>query len=106
MPQLEPRRVKGELLALDPDANTIEVVGAEIDGIDQADPAPLTIDIGSIQTARTNFDWGPAPKPGGPKPKGAKKKPAPAGPSASRADDRTEQSKTKQAQLNRDKDPS
>ena len=106
MPQAEPRRVKGELLALDADANSIDVVGAEIDGIDQAEPAPLTIDLASIQTARTSFNWGPAPKPGGPKPKGAKKKPAPAGKSGSNVADRTEQPKTKQAQLNRDKDPS
>lgn len=113
MPQLEPRRVKGELLAIDVDTNTIQVVGAEIDGVDQADPAPMTLDLASIQKARTSFNWGPTPKPGGPKPKGAKKKPAPAGPSRSDADDQTEQPNTKQAQLNtkqaqlnRDKDPS
>ena len=103
MPRFEPRRVKGELLALDDAANTIEVVGAEIDGIDQSDPSPVTLDLGSVQTARTSFDWGPAPKPGSSKPKGAKKKPAQAD---TARDDRTAPPSTKQAQLNRDKDPS
>ncbi len=106
MPQLEPRRVKGELLAIDVDTNTIQVVGTEIDGIGQVDPTPITLDIASIQKARTSFDWGPTPKPGGPKSKGAKKQPAPDGGSRSNANDEEEQPTTKQAQLNRDKDPS
>lgn len=73
LPQIEPRRVKGQLLSLDEEAGTIEVVGDEIDGIDQADPTTTTIELASIQKARTSFDWGPTPKPGGPK-SGAKKK--------------------------------
>ncbi len=73
MPKLEPRRVKGELLSLDEAAGSIDVVGDEIDGIDQANPETITIDIASVQKARTSFDWGPTPKPGGPK-AGAKKK--------------------------------
>ncbi len=73
MPQVEPRRVKGELLSLDEDAGVIEVVGDEIDGIDQASPETITIEIMSVQKARTSFNWGPTPKPGGPK-AGANKK--------------------------------
>ena len=69
MPKLEPRRVKGELLSHDASAGTIAVFGDEIDGIDQANPEAITIDIASVQKARTSFDWGPTPKPGGPKKK-------------------------------------
>lgn len=73
MPKVEPRRVKGELLSFNEDAGTIDVVGDEIDGIDQADPETITIEVAFVQKARTSFNWGPTPKPGGPKP-GAKKK--------------------------------
>lgn len=69
LPKFEPRRVKGELKSLDEAAGSIDVVGDEIDGIDQAAPEVITIDIASVQKARTSFDWGPAPKPGGPKKK-------------------------------------
>lgn len=73
MPQATPRRVKGALLSFDDEAGVIEVMGDEIDGIDQANPEPKTIEVSLVQKARTSFEWGPAPKPGGPKP-GAKKK--------------------------------
>ncbi len=98
MPGIEPRRVKGELVSIDADGSTIEVVGAEVDGIDQAEPSVVSLEVASIQKARTSFDWGPTPKPGGPK-AGAKKKSA-------------GKSKSKQAQLNspqlksEEKDPS
>ena len=48
------------------------------DGIDQADPAPVDIAVADIQKARTSFDWGPAPKPGGQKKGGPKKGQKPA----------------------------
>lgn len=92
-PGAEPRRVKGELLAVDEAATTLTVMGSEIDGIDQADPAPVEITVDVIQKARTSFDWGPAPKPGGQKKGGPKKGQKPA---------------AKQAQLNtqlKKKDP-
>lgn len=93
MPKIEPRRVKGELLSIDDAGTTIEVLGEEIDGIEQDTPSPVTLEIAFVQKARTSFDWGPAPKPGKPK-AGAKKSPS------------------KQAQLNspqlksKEKDPS
>jgi len=107
MPKFEPRRVKGELLSLDVDAGTIDVVGDEVDGIDQADPQTITIDMASVQKARTSFDWGPKPKPGGPK----KKKSGPTSASTKNAAASKKQAQgTKQAQnekLNRpEEDPS
>lgn len=95
-PQVEPRRVKGELLSITDDGSMIEVVGNEIDGIDQADPETLTLDVASVQKARTSFDWGPAPKPGGPKSAQSKAKQAQA----------KKQAQLNSAQLKRDKDPS
>lgn len=50
------RRVKGELMAADDESVTVRV-----DGEDQV------FDYESIAKAKTIFDWGPAPKPGGPK---------------------------------------
>lgn len=108
IPGVEPRRVKGDLVAVDDEGRTITVVGDEIDGIDQADPEPALIDIASIQKARTSFDWGPAPKPGGPN-KGKKTSGKTAGRSGGQRATKVEpaeQAQLNQAQLNRDKDPS
>ena len=91
------RRVKGELVSIDNDRGTIDVVGSEVDGIDQADAQVHRLDLASIQKARTSFDWGPAPKPGG---KNAGKR------HAGKKNPPAKRSKQQQAQLNRDKDPS
>lgn len=90
MPRAEPRRVKGELLSHDEATGMIEVVGDEIDGIDQANPETLSIEIALVQKARTSFDWGPTPKPGGPKQKSGSKT----------ASSKNAASGKKQAQLN------
>jgi ribosome maturation factor RimP len=58
------RRLRGELVAADDTTATIRVdVGAE--SVDRV------IELSSIDRARTVFEWGPQPKPGG---KGAPKK--------------------------------
>lgn len=69
LPGEEPRRVRGELLAFDADDHRLTIAAVEIDGIDQPHVEPTTIAMNQIQKARTSFQWGPSPKPGGPKKK-------------------------------------
>lgn len=105
-PQVEPRRVKGELLSIAEDGTTIDVSGLEIDGIDQAEPSTITLDVASIQKARTSFEWGPTPKPGG-----SKSRPKTSGKQANSRQAQSRPTQPDSAQLNssqlkRDKDPS
>jgi ribosome maturation factor RimP len=63
--EAEQRRLEGVLVAADERTATIRVEGAE--------PVDHTVDIASIDRARTVFVWGPQPKPGkaGSRPKAA-----------------------------------
>ena len=63
--EAEQRRLEGVLVAADERTATIRVEGAE--------PVDHTVDIDSIDRARTVFVWGPQPKPGkaGRRPKAA-----------------------------------
>ncbi|HYI60921.1 MAG TPA: ribosome maturation factor RimP [Acidimicrobiales bacterium] len=55
------RRLRGALVAADDDGVTVRV--------GEGDDAPThTIRHDQIERARTVFEWGPAPRPGGPKP--------------------------------------
>lgn len=71
VPPVEPRRYKGRLAAASDDTVTIETT--EIDGVDLADPVEHTLALADVDSARTVFDWGPTPKPGGPRPGGKKR---------------------------------
>jgi ribosome maturation factor RimP len=62
-PGLEPRRYKGELTAVDDEAATVSVT--EIDGVDLDEPRIERLELGDVDRARTVFEWGPQPKPGG-----------------------------------------
>ncbi|MGH1505890.1 MAG: ribosome maturation factor RimP [Acidimicrobiales bacterium] len=76
MPGGDVRRLKGELVAAADD--TIDIDVTDIDGTPvPADHRPdrRTVSLDEISSARTVFDWGPAPKPGkGTKPGSGKKK--------------------------------
>jgi ribosome maturation factor RimP len=50
------RRLQGVLTAVDGDGITVDV-----------DDEPRQVAFGDIERARTVFEWGPAPKPGGPR---------------------------------------
>ena len=52
------RRIKGALVAADDDSITIHPDGAEPDATRQ-------VALADIERARTVFEWGPSPKPGG-----------------------------------------
>jgi ribosome maturation factor RimP len=59
---VEPRRFRGALRSV---AETEIVIDAmEIDGVEVSEPEPRTVAVADISTARTVFDWGPAPKVG------------------------------------------
>lgn len=61
-PEAAERRLNGLLVAADADTATIRV------GIDdEGQPLDQVIRFDGIDRARTVFEWGPAPKPGGPK---------------------------------------
>lgn len=61
-PEAAERRLNGLLVAADADTATIRV------GIDdEGQPLDRAIRLDGIDRARTVFEWGPAPKPGGPK---------------------------------------
>ncbi|MEL7156269.1 MAG: ribosome maturation factor RimP [Actinomycetota bacterium] len=64
-PDAEPRRLRGTLTASDDTTATVEVV--EIDGVELAEPAAHQVELATVDSARTVFDWGPQPKPGQPK---------------------------------------
>jgi ribosome maturation factor RimP len=55
------RRLRGRLVAADPDGFTVEVL--ERDGSQTAVPETQTIDYGDVERTKTVFVWGPAPKP-------------------------------------------
>ncbi len=63
------RRLKGTLVSSDDDGIDLAVEGAEAGQTQR-----LTFD--EIERARTVFEWGPGPKPGGPKPLPSAKKKA------------------------------
>ena len=58
--EAEQRRLEGVLVAADDRTATIRVDGR----VDGAEPVEHTIEIESIDRARTVFVWGPQPKPG------------------------------------------
>ncbi|MEM9135318.1 MAG: ribosome maturation factor RimP [Actinomycetota bacterium] len=71
---VEPRRLRGTLTAADGESLGLRVV--EIDGVELDEPTDHQVEFGTVASARTVFEWGPQPKPGGPKKKsGAPKKP-------------------------------
>lgn len=53
------RRVRGTLIAADDDTITVEPAGIPGD--------PRTVALADVDRARTIFEWGPSPKPGGPR---------------------------------------
>lgn len=61
-PEHEVRRLKGRLVAVEDGTATIDV--AEIDGVDQPERSVRQVAIDDVASARTVFEWGPAPKPG------------------------------------------
>lgn len=65
-PGVAERRLTGLLIAADADTATIRV-----GFLDDGEPEDRVIPISGIDRARTIFEWGPAPKPGGPR-KGAR----------------------------------
>lgn len=56
------RRLEGLLIAADESTATLRV-GV----LDDGSPDDRTVEIGGIDRARTIFEWGPQPKPGGPR---------------------------------------
>lgn len=87
VPSVQPRRVKGRLVAVQPPpapdtapsgpvegspAELVTVItldAAEIDGVELAEPERRELALAQIASARTVFAWGPGPKPGHPKPR-------------------------------------
>ncbi len=87
VPSVQPRRVKGRLVAVQPSpvegpapiegspselVTVITLDVAEIDGVELAEPERRELALAQIASARTVFSWGPGPKPGHPKPGQAK----------------------------------
>ena len=71
-PGIDPRRVKGTLTEVRPDEDgnqTLIVVVREVDGNDLSEVETHEVSLDEVDKARTVFEWGPAPKPGGPKSK-------------------------------------
>ena len=56
-PNVEPRRIEGRLIAADENTATLLM----------GDGTEATFELAGVDKARTVFEWGPAPKPGGPK---------------------------------------
>jgi ribosome maturation factor RimP len=86
VPEAEPRRLKGRLLAVggpgpptDPAAAgaTISVEVTEVDGVELDEPERREVQLRQVATARTVFTWGPGPKPGQPGSKKAGQRPGP-----------------------------
>jgi ribosome maturation factor RimP len=90
----EHRRLEGVLVAADDTTATLRVV--EGDGV-----VDRTVELASVDRARTVFEWGPQPKPGG---KGAAKKKSGAGQPGT-PKQTSKQSPSKQ-QSKQDKEPS
>jgi ribosome maturation factor RimP len=63
-PGVDPRRIKGMLTESIDDRLVVEV--REIDGNNLNDPERHVVSLSDVAKARTFFDWGPTPKPGGP----------------------------------------
>jgi ribosome maturation factor RimP len=61
-PEHEVRRLKGRLTGVREGIASIDVV--EVDGVDQAEIANREVALADVASARTVFQWGPAPKPG------------------------------------------
>jgi ribosome maturation factor RimP len=70
-PEHEVRRLKGRLTAVGEESVTIDV--REVDGVDVAEPAEREVALAAVTSARTVFEWGPGPKPGGAKKPGTDK---------------------------------
>lgn len=64
-PNVEPRRHQGTLTAVDADAGTVAV---------HTSVGDIVVAIADISIARTVFEWGPGPKPGGNQNKRSKQK--------------------------------
>lgn len=64
------RRIKGTLTAADGDAITVALADGE-------PGATRALQLDQIERARTVFEWGPTPKPGGPKPGAPRSAPKP-----------------------------
>ncbi len=79
LPGPDRRRFRGLLVDASDDDATIEAV--EIDGVDLDESESHTVDLASVDRARTVFEWGPAPKPG----QGGKQKKSGGRPSGSKA---------------------
>jgi ribosome maturation factor RimP len=61
-PQSDVRRLKGRLTAVHDDIASLDVV--EVDGVEQREVTARDVPLADVVSARTVFDWGPAPKPG------------------------------------------
>ena len=68
VPGCEPRRLRGLLRTVEDGQLRLDV--DEIDGIEQDVPDQRIVALSDVASARTHFEWGPTPKPGG---KGKKK---------------------------------
>ena len=71
VPESDVRRIRGSLV--DADDTSVVVDATEIDGVERNEAERRPIERSTIATARTVFEWGPAPKPGGNKNKRSKK---------------------------------
>lgn len=101
VPETTPRRIKGRLAAVvatDAEPSSADASGpelaaelvveaSEIDGVALDEPEERRVPTGDVATARTVFDWGPSPKPGGPKSKGKKSAKKAANPSSKKKPD-------------------
>ncbi len=71
LPGIEPRRLRGRLESAD--ASRLSILVEEIDGVSLSPGEVREVAVDDIDKARTVFEWGPAPKPGGAKKSGASK---------------------------------
>lgn len=99
----DPRRIKGSLLAFADD--TLTVAATELDGIDLGEPETHQVSLAEVDKARTVFDWGPSPKPGGKKKPGQKPGGAGKKPSAKNAGQDHERSDPGEPSSERSEDP-
>lgn len=89
VPDAAHRRLRGQLVAVDASPGTVDLDVVEVDGVELDEPERRQVPLSEVTTARTVFEWGPAPKPGGPKAKNAKAK-------SSKAKNSKSKKKTKQ----------
>ncbi len=75
-PGADPRRIKGALVTADLVAGEIAVDATEFDGVDLDAIEHVRVAVNEIESARTVFDWGPTPKPGGKKNQSGNKNPS------------------------------